>query len=133
MIESFSLFPFQITSAVKTTSVFIRILSLMWFKQYCNYFLWNIICFVLVLKYRTVPLIRSPYIRPPNIRLQKCNSINILNISPLYIHLQRPPYKPSYVCRNTNFILEKRKKSNKFNRLQIEVFFLPHISRPFLR
>ena len=26
--------------------------------------------------------------------------------------------------------LEKRKKSNKFNRLQIEVFFLPNISTP---
>ena len=30
-------------------------------------------------------------------------------------------------CRNTCFILEKRKKS-KFNRLQIEVFFLPIIT-----
>ena len=32
-------------------------------------------------------------------------------------------------CWNTCFILEKRKKS-KFNRLQIEVFFLPNISPP---
>ena len=30
-------------------------------------------------------------------------------------------------CRNTCFILEKRKKS-KFNRFQIEVYFLPNIS-----
>ena len=32
-------------------------------------------------------------------------------------------------CPNTCFMLEKRKKS-KFNRLQIEVFFLPNISPP---
>ena len=29
------------------------------------------------------------------------------------------------VFRNASFTLEKRKESNKFNRLQIEVFFLP--------
>ena len=33
--------------------------------------------------------------------------------------------------RNTCFILEKRKKS-KFNRFQIEVFFLPNIAQHFL-
>ena len=31
----------------------------------------------------------------------------------------------------TSFILEKRKKSDKFNRLQIEVFFLPNIHWKF--
>ena len=35
-------------------------------------------------------------------------------------------------CRNTCFILEKRKKS-KFNRLQIEVFNVPNISSPEYR
>ena len=34
------------------------------------------------------------------------------------------------ICRNTSFILEKRKKSNNFNRLQIEVFLHPNISPP---
>ena len=34
------------------------------------------------------------------------------------------------ICRNTSFIMEKGKKSNKFNRLQIEVFFLSNISLP---
>ena len=32
------------------------------------------------------------------------------------------------ICQNTSFILEKRKKSNKFSILQIEVFFLPNIT-----
>ena len=41
MIESFSLF--QITSPEKRTSVFIRIPFVMWFRQYCNYFLLNVV------------------------------------------------------------------------------------------
>ena len=52
------------------------------------------------------------------------------------MHFASASYLPSFSisdrtrrekCQNTCFILEKRKKSN-FNRLQIEVPFLPNIS-----
>ena len=45
--------------------------------------------------------------------------VNFEHISHLALH---------EIWQNMSFILEKRKKSNKFNRLLIEVFFLQNIS-----
>ena len=45
-------------------------------------------------------------------------NVNFQHIS----HLQQHE-----ICQNMNVILEKRKKSNKLNRFEIEVCFLPNI------
>ena len=71
------------------------------------------------------------YIPATNIHPQICNAINMpkaTRSSSIYTS----PNIPHYILHNVKYaemraLYWKKKKSNKFNTLQIEVFFLPNI------